>query len=74
VLPQLDNVRDAVVFAKPSPVARLVVGAKIAAVPSERPEALKQRIAHSARQVSGYATSASTRWRQAISKARWRET
>jgi 3-oxoacyl-[acyl-carrier protein] reductase len=36
VLLQLDNVRDVVVFAKPNPVARLVVGARISAVRSER--------------------------------------
>jgi acyl-CoA synthetase (AMP-forming)/AMP-acid ligase II len=44
VLLQLDNVRDATVFAKPSAVTGQVVGARITPVRPEDPEALKQRV------------------------------
>jgi acyl-CoA synthetase (AMP-forming)/AMP-acid ligase II len=44
VLLQLDNVRDATVFAKPNAVTGQVVGARITPVRPEDPEALKQRV------------------------------
>jgi acyl-CoA synthetase (AMP-forming)/AMP-acid ligase II len=44
VLLQLENVRDATVFAKPNAVTGQVVGAKITPVRAEDPEAFKQRI------------------------------
>jgi acyl-CoA synthetase (AMP-forming)/AMP-acid ligase II len=44
VLLQLDNVRDATVFARPNAVTGQVVGARITPVRPEDPEALKQRV------------------------------
>ncbi len=44
VLLQLDNVKDATVFAKPNAVTGQVVGARVTPVRSEDPEAFKQRV------------------------------
>ncbi len=44
VLLQLDNVKDAIVFARPNAITGQVVGARIAPVRSEDQEALKQRL------------------------------
>ena len=44
VLLQLDNVKDATVFAKPNAVTGQVVGARITPVRPEDPEVLKQRV------------------------------
>jgi acyl-CoA synthetase (AMP-forming)/AMP-acid ligase II len=44
VLLQLDNVRDATVFAKANAVTGQVVGARITPIKPEDPEALKRRV------------------------------